>query len=208
MLFNEVNYYPVSEIYYDSCIYFLLKNNDVVYVGQSTLGLIRTINHKDIDFDNLYYIKCNKNQLNELEDEYIYKYLPKYNKKFNGTLFKKLNSVLQDFIIENEKTIKTVIYNDVEYLDLRSAKLIPIEKNERTKKQIKSYQSLDPRKIIKIECVRQKLTLEKLATSIGSSKQNLCNKMNRNDFKFSDIEKIFSALNLTLKVYGSDGKEL
>lgn len=208
MIFNERDYFPITEVYYDACIYFLLKKNEVVYVGQSTQGLIRAINHKEIDFDTLYYIKCKTDQLNMLEDEYIYKYLPKYNKKFNGTLFKSLKKILSDFIIENDVEKKTVVFNDVEYLDLRSAKLIPIDKTEKTKKQIKTYKNLDPRKIIKMECIKQKITLEKLAQSINSSKQNFSNKLNRNDFKFSDIDKIFTALNLTLKVYDADGKEL
>lgn len=62
--------------------------------------------------------------------------------------------------------------------------------------------------LIKIGCVKENITLTELAERLNTTKQNLYNKMNRNDFKFSDIEKIFSALNLTLKVYGSDGKEL
>lgn len=62
--------------------------------------------------------------------------------------------------------------------------------------------------LIKIGCVKENITLTELAERLNTTKQNLYNKMNRNDFKFSDIEKIFAALNLTLKVYGPDGKEL
>ena len=67
---------------------------------------------------------------------------------------------------------------------------------------------MDVTKLIKLGCIKENISLCDLAEKIGTTKQNLSNKMKRNDFKTSDIDKIFAALNLTLKVYGPDGKEL
>ena len=68
-----------------SMIYFLLKNNNVVYVGQSKEGMNRIYFHKfsKKDFDNFCFINCNIKELDELENYYIMKYKPKYNKALN-----------------------------------------------------------------------------------------------------------------------------
>lgn len=64
-------------------IYFLLKNGDVVYVGQTTKGIARPFAHKDKDFDEIKIIYCEKEQLDLFEDTYIQKYKPIYNKQNN-----------------------------------------------------------------------------------------------------------------------------
>lgn len=65
-----------------SMIYFLTKDNEVVYVGQSKQGMNRIYFHKfsKKDFDSFYFINCDIEKLDELESYYILKYLPKYNK--------------------------------------------------------------------------------------------------------------------------------
>ena len=79
-MFNEKNvkYFDLSnEIYY---IYFLLKNNKVVYVGQTNNIFNRIKEHKkNKDFDNVAYITTTKNKVNYLENYYIIKYEPFYN---------------------------------------------------------------------------------------------------------------------------------
>lgn len=61
-------------------IYFLLQHKEVVYVGQTNLGLRRVYSHyKDKQFDRIYVIECNENQLDYFEDLYIIKYKPVYN---------------------------------------------------------------------------------------------------------------------------------
>lgn len=85
MKFEEDDFIKV-DIYKSTFIYFLLENNDVVYVGQTTQGISRPFNHyKDKDFDEIRLIYCNKNELNALENKYILKYKPKYNKIINLT---------------------------------------------------------------------------------------------------------------------------
>lgn len=68
-----------------SMIYFLTKNEEVVYVGQSKEGLNRISFHSytEKDFDNFYFINCPVEKLNDLENYYIMKYFPKYNKMIN-----------------------------------------------------------------------------------------------------------------------------
>lgn len=57
-----------------SCgIYFLIKHDEVVYVGQSTTIHSRVLTHRACwkDFDSYTYIPCAIDQLNDLERYYI-----------------------------------------------------------------------------------------------------------------------------------------
>lgn len=68
-------------------VYLLLNDEEVVYVGQTTQGLKRIEQHqkeKKKIFNNYKIISCIKKDLNELENFYILKYQPKYNKKLNS----------------------------------------------------------------------------------------------------------------------------
>ena len=62
-------------------IYFLFKNNSVVYVGQSENILTRINAHYNSDkvFDSWNYIEAHKVDLNNLEAESILKYNPPLN---------------------------------------------------------------------------------------------------------------------------------
>ena len=64
-------------------IYFLLQGNEVVYVGQTRAGLSRPYSHTDKEFDTIKLIPCSLDELDFLEDKFISKYLPKYNKARN-----------------------------------------------------------------------------------------------------------------------------
>jgi excinuclease UvrABC nuclease subunit len=58
-------------------IYFLIKNNEIVYIGQSINIHHRITNHcRDKDFDKVSIIECNKASLDDLEKEYINKFQP------------------------------------------------------------------------------------------------------------------------------------
>ena len=39
-----------------NCVYFLLKDNEVVYVGQTAQGIVRLFSHRDKDFDEIKII--------------------------------------------------------------------------------------------------------------------------------------------------------
>lgn len=62
-------------------IYYLLKDDEVVYVGQTTQGLTRPFHHDGgKDFDEVRIVHCEPNQLNVFESVAIEKYRPIYNK--------------------------------------------------------------------------------------------------------------------------------
>ena len=88
-------------------IYFLLNDNDVVYVGQTTQNLLRPFTHKDKIFDKIaiIYQTEDKQVLNDIEEFFIKKYSPKYNKVFNPDGYS--NQVITDFAeIETLKSFK------------------------------------------------------------------------------------------------------
>lgn len=59
---------------------------------------------------------------------------------------------------------------------------------------------MDVSEIIKIICVKRNITVAELSVKMGFSKQNLFNKLYRNDMKVSDLEKILDALDCELKI--------
>ena len=67
----------------ESFIYFLIKDDHVVYVGQTQNGLFRPFSHHDKNFDKVKIIMCESNELDIVEDLYIKKYKPIYNKQNN-----------------------------------------------------------------------------------------------------------------------------
>lgn len=61
-------------------VYFLLKDNEVVYVGQSGNVFSRCSSHVSCkDFDSISWIPCIKSELNNLEADFIVKIKPKLN---------------------------------------------------------------------------------------------------------------------------------
>ena len=69
---------------YQNCfVYFLLKGGEVVYVGQTKNGIERPFSHKDKDFDEIKIIYCEETDVDAVEDGFIKKYTPDYNKQRN-----------------------------------------------------------------------------------------------------------------------------
>lgn len=54
--------------------------------------------------------------------------------------------------------------------------------------------------MVKILCIKRNTSVAELSVKLGNSKQNLFNKLYRNDMKTSDLEKIAAALNCELKI--------
>jgi len=81
LIFSETNCETFK--YKRFLIYFLLKGNEVVYVGQTKRGILRPFSHNDKVFDTIKILHCNEEDLCVLEDRYIDKYKPKYNKTIN-----------------------------------------------------------------------------------------------------------------------------
>lgn len=74
------------EIKSQSFIYFLLKESEVVYVGQTTSGLTRPYKHRNKKYDQVKVIFCEPGELDSMEDKYIKKYNPIYNKQPNFSM--------------------------------------------------------------------------------------------------------------------------
>lgn len=64
-----------------SGIYFLIKDKEVIYVGQSTDVFHRMARHRrdNREFDSFAYIQCEKDQLDDLEAKYIAAFVPPLN---------------------------------------------------------------------------------------------------------------------------------
>jgi hypothetical protein len=61
-------------------IYFLIKKNKIVYIGQSTNIFTRIMTHSnDKNFDSYSYIPCDQSILDKLESLYIHVYQPELN---------------------------------------------------------------------------------------------------------------------------------
>lgn len=90
-------------------IYFLLDNDEVVYVGQSKAGLSRPYSHKDKVFTNVAVIYCEESELDRKETDYIRKYNPKYNMSIGYCDFS--FGKARDFIRENTQIKDFTIYD-------------------------------------------------------------------------------------------------
>lgn len=64
---------------HESGIYFLIKDDRIVYVGQSTSIMRRIGEHIDKDFDSYSYISCPQEALDLVESIYIFLYRPLLN---------------------------------------------------------------------------------------------------------------------------------
>ena len=61
--------------YTNSLIYFLIKDDKIIYVGKSKQGFKRIFEHKK-DFDSFTYIECDESILDVLETIYIERFKP------------------------------------------------------------------------------------------------------------------------------------
>lgn len=103
-IFDFDNTYDVSDII-TPCIYFLISDTEVVYVGQTCFGLERVFVHrKDKIFDKIRIKYVNVEELNERERYYIQKYSPKYNNSLPETTSIK---VLRTILKNNGRNITT-----------------------------------------------------------------------------------------------------
>ena len=70
--------------YSGAYIYFLLHENEVVYIGKSTSLACRIVEHINSGtktFDDISVIECAIDEMDALEIKYINEYCPKYNKE-------------------------------------------------------------------------------------------------------------------------------
>lgn len=62
-------------------VYFLVRDNEIVYVGRSVSVIDRLHTHRKDgkNFNRVFFIECTKEELGELEMHYIRKFKPKLN---------------------------------------------------------------------------------------------------------------------------------
>lgn len=82
-------------------IYFLIRENKIVYVGQSKSVVARLLSHyKYKNFDRFYYCKVNESELNDYETYYILKFAPEENKTIpNNSYFKTIDQISKYFSV-------------------------------------------------------------------------------------------------------------
>lgn len=66
----------------DPCVYFLVSGARVVYVGQTVSLRSRLLGHADKVFDSVFFIRCQHDELDSLEHQWITKLKPEMNIKF------------------------------------------------------------------------------------------------------------------------------
>lgn len=106
-------------------IYFLIDGEEVVYVGQSKVGVSRPFMHRDKDFTDVAVMECKENELDYYETKYIRQYNPKYNRKAGALelTFKKARNrvrettVFSDFTVNDIKRIMKKIKIQAKELD-------------------------------------------------------------------------------------------
>lgn len=59
--------------------------------------------------------------------------------------------------------------------------------------------AMDWSEIIRLCCVKRKISVKELAALSGQTGQNLYNKLNRNDWKQSELQRVFDALNVEVR---------
>ena len=93
-------------------IYFLYRNEEIVYIGQSRNLHRRIIQHcYGKEFDSYSYIQCDESELNDLEFEFIAKHKPMYNSLdgLKSTHYKTLNYFKVRLDYEKFKELKKFI---------------------------------------------------------------------------------------------------
>lgn len=95
----------------DVFVYFLTdEENEVLYVGRTENGLVRPLTHKyDKEFDKIFIKHVDIDWLNILEDYYITKYKPLYNRSLMNSEYYKLERVRNEFRKIFKKDKLTVI---------------------------------------------------------------------------------------------------
>lgn len=109
----------LSDIFLSSGIYFLIQDNEIVYIGQTKIHfatrISKHINSNNIKFNSFYIIPFSPDEnLNIIEAKYIIKFNPKHNSKFpqNSTYLSR-QQIKKFFFGISWPTIKKGIQKDL-----------------------------------------------------------------------------------------------
>ena len=77
---DNLLYYPASYLIKPPCVYFMVRDQRVIYVGQSVnlAARLTTHNHRH-EFDHVFYLPCPREKLDEVEMEFIRTLCPTLN---------------------------------------------------------------------------------------------------------------------------------
>lgn len=112
------NRMPVDTNLGNPGVYLLFDREEIVYVGQGIIPLVRIKAHLlNKKFDSYYIIPCAIEDLNYEEAKYIIKYQPKYNKTIPSSSFSRGIGRLVPPQEDKSITIKGTILSNCLYLD-------------------------------------------------------------------------------------------
>lgn len=97
---------------FSSGIYFLLKDEIVVYVGKANMIASRICDHyknATKDFDDFKFINCEAKYLDLLESYFIYKYIPLFNKQLGK--YNKVWQRIETIPIEDNQPVSANNYS-------------------------------------------------------------------------------------------------
>lgn len=113
-----------------SAVYLLFDDDEVVYVGQTTNGLRRLLQHNDKIFNKYAIIETSVEELEYYEDYYMMKYKPKYNNNYNyyrmsiNSCYSRLRTCIQRQI--NIEQLKKFIKElEIEIINFRGKDTFP-----------------------------------------------------------------------------------
>lgn len=87
-------------------VYFLIKDEEIIYVGQSVNIEARIHQHRSTkSFDRFTYIECNSEDLNKIETMYINKLKPKLNYNSLGRLVLPMNLEVLQYNIDMNSSV-------------------------------------------------------------------------------------------------------
>lgn len=119
-----------------NAIYILFNNDNIVYVGQTTNGVRRILQHGDKIFNKFAFIEKPLEELEYWEDYYIMKYQPKYNNSYNHNRLS-INSAynqLKKYMKECVNIIEFPEYIKKKNIEIKKFKNIPTITKEEFKK--------------------------------------------------------------------------
>lgn len=96
-------------------VYFLIKNNEIIYIGSSKSPINRIYQHSDKHFDFYYIKECCLEDLKNLESNMIFDHSPKLNKSIPSKDNKKIRFIgtikgdIENYVIET-KVIANKVY--------------------------------------------------------------------------------------------------
>ena len=103
-------------------LYFLIRNDEIVYVGKSNKSVFQRVNNhaRDKEFDSFSYeLHPNKSEyeLSELEAEYIAKFAPEYNRRLSSDNYYYLTDISDTGIVAKNQKVNiecTIIKNRIQ----------------------------------------------------------------------------------------------